>query len=321
MIKGIHHTGLSVLSLDQAIDYWTGCFGFEVAARFDVEDRAETRALMQTDNPASRAAFLTGPTGHLELFEFEANRGAQAEDRSVHEAGIRHICLQAIDANELFDRCAANGTRWHARPAGLGTGALYAYVRDCEGNIVELEGVPWGPQEQAAPWYAHTAFVTPDIDRLTAFYEFLTDTPVHDRGAFGPHRSFDRVAGLEGIVFKGAWIRLANATLEFWQYETPLTTASPRKNVAQPGWNHICFEVSNAHETYARLAEASIRLHAPPVSNAFGILFYGRDPDGNIFECLEVSQRHRALSVDQLQGREFIVRLEKAIAAHYRSAR
>jgi catechol 2,3-dioxygenase-like lactoylglutathione lyase family enzyme len=320
MMKGIHHTGLSVFDLDQSIAYWTRCFGFEVAARFDVKDHPETRALMQAANPAAKAAFLTGPTGHLELFQFNANRDAAAKDHNVYDAGIRHACLQSIEVDPLFDVCARNGTRWHARPSGLGTGALYAYVRDPEGNIIELEGVPWGPDDQAGPWYAHTAIVTPDIDRLTGFYEFLTGTKVHNRGAFGPHRSFDRVAGLSGIVFKGAWIRLANATLEFWQYDTPRTSANPRRDATEPGWNHVCFEVSNAAETYARLTAAGTRLHAEPVSNAFGTLFYGRDPDGNIFECLEVSERQASWSLDQLKGRGFIARLDAAIAAHYGAA-
>ncbi len=317
MIKGIHHTGLSVFDLEQAITYWTECFGFEVAARFIVDDLPETRALMQAANPAARAAFLTGPTGHLELFQFDMNKDMSAEPSTVHDAGIRHACLQAIDVNSLFDLCTSNGAHWHARPSSLGTGALYAYIRDPEGNIIELEGVPWGPAEHAAPWFAHTAIVTPDIDRLTAFYEFLTGKRVHHQGHFGPHRSFDRVAGLSGIVFRGAWIRLANATLEFWQYETPQTTAHRRMDATQPGWSHICFEVANAAETYTRLSDAGVLIHAEPVSNAFGTLFYGRDPDGNIFECLEVSARHRALSVDHLRGREFIRRLDAANAAHY----
>lgn len=321
MMKGIHHTGLSVLDLEKAIAYWTGCFGFKVAVRFEVEDIPETRALMQAENPSAKVAFLTGPTGHLELFQFDANAGVPERSHTVHDAGIRHACLQAIEVDPLFDRCAENGTRWHARPSGLGTGALYAYVRDPEGNIIELEGVPWGPADQTRPWYAHTAIVTPDIDRLTAFYEFLTGIKVHNRGSFGPHRSFDRVAGLEGIVFKGAWIRLANATLEFWEYNVPRTTPDPRKDATGPGWNHICFEVGNADEAYGRLAAAGIPLHAPPVSNAFGRLFYGRDPDDNIFECLEVSARHRALSVERLSGRQFITRLDDAIAAHYKPAR
>jgi catechol 2,3-dioxygenase-like lactoylglutathione lyase family enzyme len=320
MIKGIHHTGLSVLNLEQAIGYWTECFGFRVAARFDVQDSPETRALMQAENPAAKAAFLTGPTGHLELFQFDANQNAFAGDHNVYDAGIRHACLQAIRVDPLFDRCVSNGTQWHARPSGLGTGALYAYVRDLEGNIIELEGVPWGPADQAEPWFAHTAIVTPDIDRLTGFYEFLTGTKVHNRGTFGPHGAFDRVAGLNGIVFKGAWIRLANATLEFWQYDTPRTIANPRRDATAPGWNHICFEVSNAADTYARLAGAGIPLLSGPVSTAFGTLFYGRDPDGNIFECLEMSPRRSAWSLDQLEGRAFITRLDAAIAAHYGAA-
>jgi catechol 2,3-dioxygenase-like lactoylglutathione lyase family enzyme len=306
MIKGIHHTGLTVLDLGAAITYWTACFGFALVARFEPQLGAHS-------------AFLTGPTGHLKLTEFDRNAGASAPRREVHEAGLRHACLQTKDANALFNLCTDHGMRWHARPAGLGTGQLYAYVRDPEENIIEIEGVPWAPAHDA-PWYAHAAIVTPDIDRLTAFYEELTGTAVHNRGNFGPHRAFDRVAGLEGIVFRGAWIRLANASLEFWQYDTPRTTPTPRRHPAAPGWSHVCFEVESALAAHARLAAAGIALDAAPAESPLGTSFTAYDPDGNRFECLEVTAPARGHSVDSLSGRAFLVELDAANAAHYKSA-
>lgn len=316
-VLGLHHTGLSVSDLDRAIAHYESDLGFECAARFIVDDTEEARRLLDVDNACARVALMRNAAGYMELFEY-AERPERGADPAVYEAGIRHTCIQAIDVETLFDSCMAAGGASHARPSSLGTGALYAYIRDPEANIMELEGVPWGPAYREAPWFAHTAIVTPDMDRLLAFYEYLTGVTSHDRRSFGPHKVFDRVAGVDGVVFEGAWIKLRNATLEFWQYSEPVTQPASRIDVRRLGWNHICLEVANAAEMYARLETDGVELHGPIVTNAFGAFFYGRDPDGNVFECLEVSENSASFSVDALSGYEFLAELGRSFEENYR---
>ncbi|MEE2929684.1 MAG: VOC family protein [Pseudomonadota bacterium] len=316
MILGLHHTGLSVGNLDRAIEHYETNLGFEVAARFSVEDDAASRRLLDVDHATAKVALMRGATGYMELFEY-AERPERVLDPAVFEAGIRHICIQAVDVETLFDQCMAAGGRSHARPSSMGTGALYAYIRDPEANIMELEGVPWGPAYRKEPWYAHTAFVTHDMDRLLAFYEYLTGVDSHDRRKFGPHKAFDRVAGVEGIVFEGAWIKLNNATLEFWQYSNPVTMPAERSDVRTLGWNHICLEVKDVSAVYDRLDDDGVELHGPIVRNGFGALFYGRDPDGNVFECIEIAPRSASFSVENLSGHQFLNDLERAFEENY----
>lgn len=315
-IKGLHHTGLSVSNLERAIAHYENDLGFRSVARFGVEDSSAARRLLDVDDAGAEVALLQNATGYIELFEYK-RRPQRANAPQVYDAGIRHICIQAIDVDNLFDVCMTAGGTSHARPSGLGTGALYAYIRDAEENIMELEGVPWGPQGQGIPWFAHTAFVTHDLDRLTEFYEKLVGVAVHDRQSFGPHRAFDRVAGVEGVVFDGAWIKLANATLEFWQYYEPETNPAKRPDVRALGWNHVCFEVDDIEASYHQLKSDGVELHGPAIRNQFGAFFYGRDPDGNVFECLEISKTAQALSVDELSGLAFLSELEDAFAANY----
>jgi catechol 2,3-dioxygenase-like lactoylglutathione lyase family enzyme len=169
----------------------------------------------------------------------------------------------------------------------LGTGNSYVYIRDPEGNLLELEGTPWAPEEARRPWFAHVALVTPDISRLTDFYALLTGIDIHRQGSFGPSPKFDHVAGLSDICFTGAWSRLANAELEFWCYAHPPTLPRDRRNLAAPGWNHICFESDNIEADYARLMAHGVELHGPPHAFGNAWLFFGRDPDGNVFEVLQ----------------------------------
>ncbi len=287
MITGIHHTGLVVRDLDAAIAFYCAGADFAVASRFAIADTPATRELLQLADATGEAALLRGTLGCIELFAFAVNRALSASRPAVSEAGIRHICVQGALDEVLFSRLVDAGAAWHARPAGLGTGNLYAYIRDPEGNILEVEGVPWAPTDQPRAWYAHTALVTADIDRLSAFYARVTGAPVHRRGSFGPDAKFDVVGGFENGRFHGAWLRTANAELEFWQYLEPETTPAPRRLMSDPGWNHLCFETDDLAADMARLTAEGAEFHGPAADFGGARVAYARDPDGNVFELLQ----------------------------------
>lgn len=304
MITGLHHIGLSIRDLDAAIAFYSVEQAFAVVSRFEVADTPENRALLQVNNSSARAAFLTGTLGGLELFEFAAGSLTECPDRAVYSAGIRHICLQTAISDHLYDCMVDAGAGTHTRPAGLGTGNSYVYIRDPEDNLIELEGTPWAPQEVQRPWFAHAALVTPDIARLAAFYSQLTGSLVHRQGSFGPDRKFDLVAGIADVRFKGAWLRLANAELEFWEYDHPRTTAAERRNAAAPGWNHLCFESDDIDADHARLLGLGVELHTAPLPFGSARVFFGRDCDGNIFEVLQLSPEARVTIANMLAESE-----------------
>lgn len=304
MIKGFHHAGLSVLDLEAAIEFYSQAHCFELLYRFEVADSLANRTMLQVENAAARAAFMRGTLGNLELFEFVAGGLIACPDRAVYAAGIRHICLQTEISDRLYDCLVASGASTHARPAGLGTGNSYVYIRDPEDNLIELEGTPWAPAGASRPWFAHAALVTPDIDRLTGFYAMLTGIDVHRRGSFGPDPKFDLVAGIPEVRFHGGWLRLANAELEFWQYDEPKTLPVERRSAVAPGWNHLCFESDDIAGDHARLAAQGVDLHGPPHDFGNAQVFFGRDPDGNIFEVLQPGEGATATASTMLADPE-----------------
>ncbi|ESZ89118.1 MAG: hypothetical protein Q27BB25_00110 [Blastomonas sp. CACIA14H2] len=194
MITGLHHTGLVVSDLDAAIAFFTSQQAFAVASRFDLADTPENRAMLQMDDARARVALLRGTLGAIELFEYSDAGHCANPGREVYSAGIRHICLQQDLSDSLYDGFVSAGAASHSRPSGLGTGNSYVYIRDPEGNIIELEGVPWAPAAADRPWFAHTAIVSPDMPRLLAFYALLTGQESARQGAFGPDPKFDRVS-------------------------------------------------------------------------------------------------------------------------------
>ncbi|QMW24222.1 VOC family protein [Sandaracinobacteroides saxicola] len=312
MIAGIHHSGLAVRDLDRAIAFYRTFGAFEVCDRFAITDSVGHRQLLALADATAEAALLRGTLGCLMLMAFPGSAQEPPIVHGVSQSGIRHICLQTVIDDAFFDAMLAAGASSHARPSGLGTGNSYAYIRDPEGNVLELEGVPWATPAATTPWYAHSAVVTPDIDRLTEFYAMLTGATVHRRGSFGPDRKFDIVAGIEGVRFHGAWMRLANAELEFWQYLHPASLPTVPHVISTPGWSHLCFESTDIAADRDRLAQAGVPLFGPPQRLGGAIMAFGRDPDGNLFALLEPVSGRAGPTVAAMRASAEAVAIETA---------
>ena len=89
-------------------------------------------------------------------------------------------------------------------------------------------------------------------------------------------------------------LRLGAMHVELWEFEQPRgKPADPRQPVNDPRINHICFEVADLQKEYQRLKAAGISFHYPPQDFGGPKAVYGRDPDGNVFELIELPQKRR----------------------------
>ncbi len=199
-------------------------------------------------------------------------------------AGIAHVCIQSTAPQRVWDELAAQGMAWNDALVGLGTGYTYAYGYDREGNLVELEGTgeAWDGRET---WLAHAAIVTPDMDRALDFYARLTGVEPHGAGRYS-HPNMGRVAALDRVDARAAWLATPGLTLELWQYIEPATEA------AQPGrptgYRRLGFTCDDLDAVRARLAALGVATR-----EAEGGLL-GEDPDGNPFRILARAPAGRA---------------------------
>lgn len=189
------------------------------------------------------------------------------------DSGIAHICIQSVEPQQLWRDLAARGMRWNAELVGLGTGYLYAYGYDVEGNLVELEGVGEARAGHSS-WLAHIAIVTGNIDRACHFYAALTGVVPHGLGEYS-HPNMAHIAGLEAVTARAAWIATSALTLEFWQYLTPPTGS--RQPSRPTGYRSLGFVADDLKEELARLRAADITVEVLREA------LEGVDPDGNRF--------------------------------------
>lgn len=141
MIASIHHTGLTVTSLERSLPFYRDSLGLEVV--LEQEQRGGyLAAITGYPNAHVRMAHLATADGRrLELFEYVEPRGAP-QPREPCDTGITHVCLVVDDVTVVYRRLVEAGAEPLSEPvaidAGANAGAWALYVRDPDGIVLEL---------------------------------------------------------------------------------------------------------------------------------------------------------------------------------------
>jgi catechol 2,3-dioxygenase-like lactoylglutathione lyase family enzyme len=270
-LRRLHHVGLRVRDPDAMAAFLRAAGGFETAA---------------APSPFGGERLLRGRNLFVELERCPDTVEPRGADRPVNEAGITHICLQGPEAAPLHAAALAAGARFHGDLVDLGTGHLYIYGRDPEGNVFELESVPYAGADEAT-WAAHIAVATPDIERATSFYGALLGAPATPGKPLGPHPKFDEISGLEGVRVRPAWIPLDSLLLEIWQYLQPATGPRAAAEDLLPGYAHLGVEVTSLAEACRDVEALGGQVLETGRTDRPTAL--ARDPDGNLIKFVETA--------------------------------
>lgn len=137
----------------------------------------------------------------------------------------------------------------------------------------------------------HISLATTDMDRLLRFYRDLIGLEQCFEFRFDAgDAAFEKVVGMVGTRGRAAGLRAGKVYIEVFAYANPVPRPVEKRPACDAGIRHICFDVTDIHAEYARLAEAGLEFLSAPQSLAPGIsAVYARDPDGNIVELQEIS--------------------------------
>ena len=139
----------------------------------------------------------------------------------------------------------------------------------------------------------HTAIATPDIDRLAAFYcEQLGFEKIYE-SKWRDKPQTDALVALKNSSARLMMLRIGEQCIELFNFTSPPTGESnPDRPVSDAGFTHIALQVGDIDSEYERLKAAGMRFHAPPTSSPVLRAAYGRDPDGNVVELVELLGPH-----------------------------
>jgi len=142
----------------------------------------------------------------------------------------------------------------------------------------------------------HVAASVSNLEKSLGFYRDLLRMEVVVLDTFEGEK-YEMILGLKGARGKVALLRLGEMQIELFEFDHPRPKPNdPCRPVCDHGITHFCLEVKDIHGEYSRLKAAGVTFHCAP-QDFFGtaIATYGRDPDGNVFEMLEMLEVDAAI--------------------------
>jgi len=134
----------------------------------------------------------------------------------------------------------------------------------------------------------HIGISTGDLDRSLAFYRDLIGMEVLGSAKF-EGEVYENITSLKDTHGRAAMLGIGNTHIELFEFDNPqVKVGDPARPVCDHGITHICFEVADVHQEYERLKAAGVNFHSPPQCFGEAKATYGRDPDGNVFELLQM---------------------------------
>ena len=135
----------------------------------------------------------------------------------------------------------------------------------------------------------HVGLTVSDLGRSIAFYRDLLGMKVSSQGTF-EGKQYEAILGLQGASGKVAFLKNGNMQIELFEFYSPAPALGiTNRPVCNHGLTHICIEVSDIDGEYERLKSAGVLFNSSPLKFfGFAKATYGRDPDGNVFELLEM---------------------------------
>lgn len=127
----INHVGLSVKDLDAQISWYSKVFNMEI-----------TQEVERTEPPI-KLVLLTAPNGlGIELMAREDSGREKVYGNALEtalELGYGHWCLEVDNVLEAYNKMMDTGAVSVTAPGpSIKAGIEYAYVKDPEGNLIEI---------------------------------------------------------------------------------------------------------------------------------------------------------------------------------------
>jgi methylmalonyl-CoA epimerase len=128
-VAGIHHLGVAVADLDEAVDTYTRLFGAELEHRDTVADQGVEAASLRVGEGRVELLSALGP--ETPVGKFLAKRGP----------GMHHVAFEVEDVGAELDRLAADGAQLideRPRPGLFGLQVAFVHPEATGGVLAEL---------------------------------------------------------------------------------------------------------------------------------------------------------------------------------------
>lgn len=131
---GLDHVAITVRDMDRALAFYQGLLGCEVLGE------------LMLDGGARKLVYLRAGAAQLELFadrppagsSEDAGAGAGSPPSDPPALGFQHVAFHTGDVDGVAARLRGAGVTFHVGPLDATGNVRLAFVRDPDGNLVEL---------------------------------------------------------------------------------------------------------------------------------------------------------------------------------------
>lgn len=139
LVLDTQHVGLTVSSLDTALEFWCGVMGFELAARRSLGSGPSMENIVGVSDVDLDIAIVVAPGGlRIELLEY-----LSPEDRTIYrprscDVGSVHVAFSVSDLEAMLTLVESAGWKRLGTPQSLPNGTQVMYARGPEGHTLEF---------------------------------------------------------------------------------------------------------------------------------------------------------------------------------------
>ncbi len=138
MITRIHHTGFVVRDLEKAVEFYRDVIGLTVADTREREGGPISQVVGYEGTHLKIADVWTGDGHKLELIQYVHPAGADRSSSERNTLGASHLAFEVDDIESTYERIVSQGARKLNPPVELVPGKKGCYLRDPDGNWIEL---------------------------------------------------------------------------------------------------------------------------------------------------------------------------------------
>jgi catechol 2,3-dioxygenase-like lactoylglutathione lyase family enzyme len=141
-VSSVAHTGITVSSLDRALDFWVNVLGFRHIYTWNFENTPFIEKIVGVPGAAMSLAMVEGHGHSIELLEYQAPGDRKVIKPRSCDVGSVHIGLYVEDMDVALARVAEAGWAPVAEPQtvddGERKGMRLVYVRGPDGVTIEF---------------------------------------------------------------------------------------------------------------------------------------------------------------------------------------
>ena len=138
MITAMHHSGVVVLDLDRAVEFYRDAIGLKLRGTFEFAD-ASTAQVVGYEDVKLKTVEMETPDGQMiELLQYLHPPAPRrpSDDRSLQ--GASHLAFRVKDIDKTFGALISKGGIKLNPPVEESAGVKVCYLQDPEGNWIEL---------------------------------------------------------------------------------------------------------------------------------------------------------------------------------------